>query len=212
MNPIALAGRLDDDDWPARYLQLERQGCVVLKSVLTPAECVACTGDDSAANAVLARLRDLLYPRLTGLANDWHAALDLRVHFPATLAAFRAACQQAGPRQPLPIRSRHVSGEYEYLHQDNAGALVFPLRAVLLLSAPDRDFSGGEMVLTEQRPRMQSRVTVLPLQQGDLGLFATHWRPVSGTRGIYRVNLRHGISRVRSGQRQVCKLLFEDGE
>lgn len=206
---LAAAG-LDDDAWPGRYLQLGRHGHVVLKGVLTPAECAGCAVDDSVMHAMLAPLRDLLYTRLARLANDWQA--DSGMHFPATLAEFQSACQQVGQRRPLSGRSRHGSGECEYLHQDSAGMLVFPLQAVLLLSAPERDFSGGEMVLTEQRPRMQSRVTVLPLQQGDLGLFATHWRPVSGSRGVYRVNLRHGVSRIRSGQRQACDVLLHDGE
>ncbi len=161
-------------------------------------------------NAMLAPLRDALYTRLVGLANDWQA--DSSVHFPVTLTEFRRACQQAGQHRPLSGRSVHGRGEGEYLHQDVAGSLVFPLQAVLLMSVPGHDFSGGEMVLTEQRPRMQSRVTVLPLQQGDLGLFATHWRPVSGTRGSYRVNLRHGGSRVRSGQRHACNVVFHDAE
>ena len=207
---LSPAAGLDEDAWPARYLQLGHRGYAVLKNVWTPAECAACTADDSAMHAMLAPLRDMLYTRLAGLANDWQA--DSGVHFPATLAEFQSVCQQAGQRRPLSGRSRHGIGECEYLHQDSAGVLVFPLQAVLLLSAPGRDFSGGETVLTEQRPRMQSRVTVLPLQQGDLGLFATHWRPVSGSRGVCRVNLRHGVSRIRSGQRQACEVLLHDGE
>jgi uncharacterized protein len=158
----------------------------------------------------VAALRTALYPHLVPIANRWHEDMDLAVRFPPQHADFVARCHDAGQRRPTPLLLQYGAGDYNCLHQDLYGEHVFPLQAAVLLSAPERDFSGGEFVLTEQRPRMQSRAEVVPLQQGDAVIFAVHHRPIRGTRGIYRVNLRHGVSRVRSGHRHTLGVIFHD--
>ena len=155
-------------------------------------------------------LREGLYPRLVPLANRWHAALAQPARFPDTHAAFVAQCHAAGQTRPTPLLLRYGAGDFNALHQDLYGPLVFPLQVAVLLSQPGRDFTGGEFVLTEQRPRMQSRAEVVPLRQGDAVIFAVHHRPVAGTRGTYRVHLRHGVSRVRSGLRHTVGIIFHD--
>lgn len=155
-------------------------------------------------------LRAAFYEPLAPVANRWHAALREERVFPADHATFVAQCQRAGQLRPTPLLLRYSAGDYNCLHQDLYGAAVFPLQVALLLSEPERDFTGGEFVLTEQRPRMQSRPMVVPLRQGDALVFAVHQRPVSGQRGVYRVNLRHGVSRLRSGQRTTLGLIFHD--
>jgi hypothetical protein len=156
------------------------------------------------------RLRTKLYPALAPIANRWNAALRDPVRFPADHAEFLERCRAAGQSRPTPLLLRYVEGDYNCLHQDLYGAHVFPLQVVILLSKPDEDFQGGEFVLTEQRPRMQSRPDVVLLRQGDGAVFAVHHRPVQGTRGIYRVNHRHGVSRVRHGLRQALGIIFHD--
>ena len=159
---------------------------------------------------LIAALRPALYSLLAGVANRWNEAMDIAVRYPASHGDFLARCHQAGQTQPTPLLLRYAAGDYNCLHQDIYGEHVFPLQAVILLSQPNEDFTGGEFVLTEQRPRMQSRAEVVPLRRGDAAIFAVHHRPVRGTRGSYRVNLRHGVSRLRSGHRHTAGIIFHD--
>ncbi len=155
-------------------------------------------------------LRTSLYAQLTPIANRWYAALGVKTSFPEEHAEYLARCHAAGQTRPTPLLLQYGEGDYNCLHQDLYGEHAFPLQVAVLLSEPGRDFEGGEFVLTEQRPRMQSRVDVVPLRQGDAVVFAVHHRPVRGTRGTYRVNMRHGVSRLRSGHRCTLGLIFHD--
>ena len=158
----------------------------------------------------VAELRTALYPYLAVTANRWNAMMDLDVRYPAQHADFLARCHAAGQVRPTPLLLQYGTDDYNCLHQDLYGEHVFPLQVAILLSSPERDFSGGEFVLTEQRPRMQSRPEVVPLRQGDAVIFAVHHRPVQRARGTSRVNLRHGVSRVRSGRRHTLGIIFHD--
>lgn len=233
------SARLASADWAALGDELDAEGAAVLPTLLAPETCrelaahYAAPDDDPRFRSRvvmsrhgfgrgeyryfsyphpprLAALRAALYPRLAPIANRWHAALGLDVRFPDHHADFLARCHAAGQRRPTPLLLQYGPGDYNCLHQDLYGEHVFPLQVAILLSAPGRDFTGGELVLTEQRPRMQSRPLVVPLAQGDAVLFAVHHRPVAGTRGSYRVQLRHGVSRVRSGQRHTLGIIFHD--
>jgi hypothetical protein len=155
-------------------------------------------------------LRSAIYPQLAPVANRWNAAMRIDVRYPADHMQFIARCHAAGQRRPTPLMLRYGADDYNCLHQDLYGEHVFPLQFAILLSEPGRDFSGGEFVLTEQRPRRQSRPEVVRLGQGDAVVFAVHHRPVQGARGVYRVNLRHGVSRVRSGDRLTAGIIFHD--
>lgn len=223
-------------DWPAAAAQLDARGCVVLPRLLPPAICRELAGlycDDSRfrSRIVMSRhgfgrgeyryfayplpspvgeLRAALYPQLALIANEWSRRLGDKRRFPPTLAAFLARCHGAGQVKPTPLLLQYGPDDYNCLHQDLYGEWVFPLQLTVLLSQPGRDFSGGEFVLIEQRPRMQSRVEVVPLEQGDAVLFAVAERPVRGVRGEYRVKLRHGVSRVRSGRRHTLGVIFHD--
>lgn len=159
---------------------------------------------------VVARLRTALYPPLARIANRWNEALRLDVRYPSTHAEYLGRCHAAGQCKPTPLLLSYAEGDYNCMHQDLYGEHVFPLQLTLLLSQPEKDFEGGEFVLIEQRPRMQSRVEVMPLRQGDAVIFPVHYRPVQGARGVYRVNLRHGVSRVRSGKRRTLGIIFHD--
>ncbi len=159
---------------------------------------------------LVAGLRSGLYPPLAGVANRWNEALGIRTRYPADHAAYLERCHRAGQDRPTPLMLRYAEGDYNRLHQDLYGEHVFPIQATILLSEPARDFEGGEFVLTEQRPRMQSRAEVVPLEQGDGVLFAVHHRPVQGARGFHRANLRHGVSRLRAGARHALGIIFHD--
>jgi uncharacterized protein len=155
-------------------------------------------------------LRERFYAQLAPVANAWSEALGESPRFPPTLAEFRSQCHELGQTRPTPLLLKYGPGDYNCLHQDLYGDLSFPLQLVVLLSAPGKDFEGGEFVVVEQRPRMQSRVQVVPLAQGDAAIFAVHHRPARGTRGTYRVNLRHGASTVRAGERYALGVIFHD--
>lgn len=159
---------------------------------------------------LVAELRTALYPHLADIANRWNEALGIDVRYPRDHAAFLERCHRAGQTRPTPLLLQYGEGDYNCLHQDLYGTHVFPLQVAFLLSVPGRDFTGGEFVLTEQRPRMQSRVEVVALGQGDGVIFPVHHRPVQGARGIYRVNMRHGVSRLRSGRRHTVGIIFHD--
>jgi hypothetical protein len=155
-------------------------------------------------------LRMSVYPKLVPVANRWNAAMGVAVRYPDAHPDFIARCHEAGQTRPTPLLLRYGAGDFNALHQDVYGEHVFPLQMAILLAAPERDFTGGEFVLTEQRPRMQSRAEVVPLGQGDAVLWAVRNRPVQGTRGTYRVSMRHGVSRIRSGRRYTLGVIFHD--
>jgi uncharacterized protein len=231
----AEASRVAGYDWPSIAAALDERGCAVLPRLLAPADCAALIGryrDEASfrSRVVMARhnfgrgeykyfayplpdavaaLRDALYPHLAPIANRWYETMRLSPRFPDTLASFLARCHAAGQTKPTPLMLHYQAGDYNCLHQDLYGEQVFPIQATVLLSAPG-DFSGGEFVLTEQRPRMQSRAEVVPLEAGDGVLFAVRERPVAGARGSYRVTMRHGVSRVRSGERFTLGIIFHD--
>ena len=225
-------------DWPAIASSLDAQGCAVTGPLLTADECAAlagCYAEDKPfrSRVIMARhgfgrgeykyfayplpevvqqLRDALYPPLAAIANRWHEALGVATRFPDTLGAFLDRCHRAGQKKPTPLLLRYGAGDYNCLHQDLYGEHVFPLQVAFLLSRPGEDFTGGEFVLTEQRPRMQSRVEVVPLEQGDAVIFAVNHRPVRGARGFYRVAMRHGVSRLRRGERLTLGVIFHDAQ
>ena len=231
-----VAARVDAIAWPCICADLDAQGNAVIERLISPGECDAlaslyATDALFRSRVVMARhgygrgeykyfsyplpalvsaLRTALYPRLAPLANRWSEAMGLETRFPVQHAEFIARCHAAGQLRPTPLLLQYGAGDYNCLHQDLYGDHVFPLQVAILLSEPARDFEGGEFVMTEQRPRMQSRPMVLPLRQGDAAVIAVHQRPVGGTRGVYRVNLRHGVSRVRSGHRHTLGVIFHD--
>ena len=232
------AERVARYDWGSLAAELEGRGSAVLGELLTPAECVALAGlyPDEAhfrSHVRMARhgfgqgeyryfryplpelvsgLRTALYPRLAPVANAWSERLRLGTRYPATHAEFLADCHAAGQTRPTPLLLQYGPGDYNCLHQDLYGELAFPLQVAVLLSRPGRDFTGGEFVLTEQRPRMQTRAEVVPLGLGDAVAFAVAGRPVAGSRGDYRVNMRHGVSQLRSGRRHTVGLIFHDAK
>jgi hypothetical protein len=158
------------------------------------------------------QLRSHLYPQLASLANRWNEALRIDARYPEQHAKFLERCHDAGQRRPTPLLLQYGEGDYNCLHQDLYGEHVFPIQFAILLSEPGRDFAGGDIVLTEQRPRMQSRVEVVPLRQGDAVAFAMHHRPAQGKRGTYRATLKHGVSRIRRGHRHTLGIIFHDAE
>lgn len=160
--------------------------------------------------ATVEALRTALYPHLAPIANRWNAAMGIDIRYPAAHADYLGRCHQAGQLRPTPLLLQYAAGDYNCLHQDLYGEHVFPLQVAILLSEPGKDFTGGEFVMTEQRPRMQSRAEVVSLRKGDAVVFAVSQRPVQGTRGTYRVNLRHGVSRLHTGQRQTLGIIFHD--
>jgi len=160
----------------------------------------------------IAKLRAELYPNLATIANRWNENIGIADRYPPSHAIFLDRCHKGGQTRPTPLLLQYAAGDYNCLHQDLYGEHVFPLQVAILLSEPDRDFEGGEFVLTEQRPRRQSRAAVVPLRQGDAVVFAVHHRPVRGARGWYRVNLRHGVSEIRSGSRHTLGIIFHDAK
>ena len=155
-------------------------------------------------------LRGALYARLAPLADDWHAKLNIETRFPGDHASFLARCHRAGQKRPTPLLLDYGEGDYNCLHQDLYGAHVFPLQVAILLDAPGADFSGGEFIITEQRPRRQTAAAVVPLGKGDAVIFAVNFRPAAGARGFHRVTLRHGVSVLRSGRRHTLGIIFHD--
>jgi hypothetical protein len=160
----------------------------------------------------ITELRETLYPNLAAIANRWHDAMKIETRFPSTHCGFLKSCHEVGQTRPTPLLLRYGPGDFNCLHRDIYGDHVFPLQVAILLSEPNEDFTGGEFVLTEQRPRMQSRAAVVPLEQGDAVVFAVNQRPVQGTRGTYRVAMRHGVSTLRSGQRHTLGVIFHDAK
>ncbi|WP_206243946.1 2OG-Fe(II) oxygenase [Novosphingobium terrae] len=223
-------------DWAAITEDLDRQGWSVLPRLISEADCDAAAAlydreEGFRSRVIMARhgfgrgeyryfayplppliqhLRSSLYPHLAPIANRWHERMGIDTRFPETHQAFLDRCHAAGQTRPTPLLLRYGPQDYNCLHQDLYGEHVFPLQLAVLLSTPGRDFSGGEFVLTEQRPRMQTRAAVVPLEKGDAVLFAVNHRPMRGTRGDYRVALRHGVSQIREGQRHTLGIIFHD--
>jgi hypothetical protein len=240
MRPVPATAAPDDAveacDWRQLETDLDAYGCAVAPAVLPPQACAGLAAlyqDDATfrSHIVMARhgfgrgeykyfayplpgtiqaLRSALYGRLAPVANRWADSLGMHTRYPAEHEAFRVLCHSAGQTRPTPLLLRYTPGDYNCLHQDVYGAHLFPLQVAILLSEPGRDFTGGEFVLTEQRPRMQSRAEVVSLRQGDAVIFAVRDRPVPGARGVYRVQMRHGVSRVRRGQRSTLGIIFHD--
>ena len=236
MSRAALAARVRGLDFEAAARDLDAEGSATLGELLDPSECGALIdlyGDASRFRKrvvmeqhgfgqgeyqyfasplppLVAELRSLLYERLAPIANRWGEVLGNAVRYPARLDAYLARCHAAGQARPTPLLLRYSAGDYNRLHQDLYGEEVFPLQATVLLSQPGRDFTGGEFVLTEQRPRLQSRAEVVPLAQGDAVVFPVRERPVKGSRGFARVQMRHGVSRLRSGHRTTLGVIFHD--
>lgn len=230
--------RLEKADWMAVEDSLDSRGVAILPGLLDDGECRHLGGlyaqrDIFRRHIEMARhgfgsgeyryfgyplpgpiadLRAALYSRLVSIANRWNEVMGQQRRYPQRHAEFLVECHAAGQRRPTPLLLRYRAGDYNCLHQDLYGDLAFPLQVVILLTQPGLDHEGGEFVLSEQRPRRQSRVDVVPLYRGDAAILASHHRPVQGARGFYRVNTRHGVSEVRSGQRLTAGLIFHDAE
>jgi len=230
--------RVGKYDWSVLGADLSHYGCAVLEKLLVREECREIATLYSRENYfrshiqmarhgfgkgeyryfkyplpdLISGLRTVLYPRLAPIANEWNQRMGDNARYPEEHAAFLRLCHDRGQVRPTPLLLQYAPGDFNCLHQDLYGDLAFPIQIAILLSEPGRDFTGGEFVLTEQRPRMQSRVEVVPLRQGDAVAFAVHNRPVKGTKGQYRVNMRHGVSRVRSGQRHTVGIIFHDAK
>jgi hypothetical protein len=237
-NTAEVVSRMELLDWSGIRAELNESGNAMLKGALKPHECEAIAAlykrkDGFRNTIVMARhgfgrgeykyfsyplpdviqgLRSALYRQLAPVANQWNQAMGIGIRYPDAHAEFIRRCHDAGQLRPTPLLLQYGSGDYNCLHQDLYGEHVFPIQVAFLLSQPEADFTGGEFVLTEQRPRMQSRPEVVPLRQGDAVAFAVHFRPVSGTRGYYKVNLRHGVSRLRSGRRYTAGIIFHDAK
>jgi uncharacterized protein len=231
-----IAGRVAALDWPRIAADLDAGGAAVMGALLTAGECAALKALYSRSDVfrsrivmqrhgfgqgeyqyfayplppLIAELRETLYPPLAKVANEWQAALGADSRFPAHHADYAKRCRDRGQTRPTPLLLRYVAGDYNCLHQDIYGEEVFPLQVTILLSDPETDFTGGEFVMTEQRPRKQSRAEVIPLRRGEAVIFAVRLRPVRGARGYHRVNLRHGVRRLRSGERYACGIIFHD--
>lgn len=230
--------RVEAVPWEQVTTDLDAEGFAIIKGVLSTDECEEIRSlyekkDIFRSNVVMERhgfgrgeyryfsyplprliaiLRTSIYPHLVSIANRWHEAMGLDVRFPVKHADFIDRCHRAGQDKPTPLLLKYGPDDYNCLHQDLYGEHVFPLQLAILLSEPDKDFTGGEFVLTEQRPRMQSRPMVVPLQKGDGVVFAVRNRPVQGRKSVYRVNIRHGVSRLRSGSRHTLGIIFHDAQ
>ena len=228
--------RIDRLDWERISHELDAEGHSVIEQVLSPNECQTVAGlyshDELFRSRIvmarhgfgrgeykyfryplptlIANLRTAVYPHLVPVANRWNASLGVSQRFPESHAEYIEICHRAGQTKPTPLVLHYETSDYNCLHQDLYGEHVFPLQLAILLSQPNENFTGGEFVLTEQRPRMQSRPMVVPLRQGDGVVFAVNHRPMKGARGFYRVTLRHGVSRIRSGQRHTLGIIFHD--
>jgi Uncharacterized protein conserved in bacteria len=237
-SPATVDERIEQLDWPRISQDLDAQGSAVLEHMLSPEECrelSALYPNDGLFRSrvvmgrhgfgrgeykyfsyplpdLVAGLRASIYPRLVPIANRWNADMGIDIRYPENHEDFLDRCRRAGQSKPTPLLLQYGADDYNCLHQDLYGEHVFPLQVAFLLSEPGKEFEGGEFVMTEQRPRMQSRPIVVPLRQGDGVVFAVHNRPVQGTRGVYRVNLRHGVSRVRSGRRHTVGIIFHDAQ
>jgi hypothetical protein len=235
---MSAEARVSGYDWQALAGELDNYGCVVLPTLLSPDECraiAALYSDESHFRShvrmaqhgfgkgeyryfkyplpdLLDGLRTALYPCLASVANEWNARMRIDERYPEDQASFLKRCHDTGQTRPTPLLLQYVPGDFNCLHQDLYGDLAFPIQVAILLSEPGKDFTGGEFVLTEQRPRMQSRVEVVSFRQGDAVAFAVHNRPVQGSKGNYRVNLRHGVSRLRSGMRHTVGIIFHDAK
>lgn len=233
-----LRARVDDCDWPNISSHLDAHGWATIPKLLArdvSAALAGCFDDDTKFRshivmarhgfgrgeykyfsyplpAAIAELRTALYRHLVPIANRWNEAMGIDVRYPEAHEDFIARCHDAGQTRPTPLLLQYGEGDFNALHQDVYGEHLFPLQAAVLLSEPDTDFTGGEFVLTEQRPRMQSRAEVVPLGAGDAVIWAVRNRPVQGTRGTYRVNMRHGVSRLRSGHRHTAGIIFHDAK
>jgi uncharacterized protein len=233
-----IAARLEGLDWRRVAQDVEESGSALIPGLLGASDCQVIASwyaDDAHFRSrvvmashgfgrgeykyfsyplpqLIVTLREALYAQLVPIANRWNESLRLATRYPPTLARFLACCHEAGQTRPTPLLLQYGVGDYNCLHQDLYGQWVFPLQVTILLSEPGEDFTGGEFVITEQRPRMQSRAEVVPLRRGDAVIFAVHHRPVCGPRGVYRVNLRHGVSRLRSGQRHTLGVIFHDAK
>jgi hypothetical protein len=232
----AITQRIDALDWRTIEQDLDLYGCATVPELVTASQCdmlaaLYSRDDLFRSRVVMARhgfgrgeykyfryplpntigeLRTAIYPHLVPVANRWNQAMNVDVRYPAMHADFITRCHDAGQVRPTPLLLQYGEGDYNCLHQDLYGEHIFPLQVAILLSEPGRDFTGGEFVMTEQRPRMQSRAEVVPLAKGDAVVFTVNSRPVQGTRGPYRVNLRHGVSRLRSGHRHTVGIIFHD--
>lgn len=232
------AARIERYQWDKLAGELDDYGCAVLEGLLSPQECrdiAALYKDESHFRShihmarhgfgkgeyryfkyplpgLIGGLRTALYPHLVSVANNWNERMGMAQRYPSEHDAFLKQCHDRGQTRPTPLLLQYVTGDFNCLHQDLYGDTAFPLQVAILLSEPGKDFTGGEFVLTEQRPRMQSRAEVVPLRQGDAVAFAVHNRPVQGSRGSYRVNLRHGVSRIRSGMRHTVGIIFHDAK
>jgi len=233
-----VAGPLAALDWTAIGASLDASGCATTGRLLSAEQCVALAHSYAAEDGfrsrvvmsrhgfgrgeykyfayplpdAVAELRSALYPPLAEIANRWNEAMGIGLLYPRAHADYLALCRKAGQHKPTPLLLQYGPDDYNCLHQDLYGELVFPLQLTILLARPGVDFTGGEFVLTEQRPRMQSRAEVVALTQGEAVIFPVHHRPVQGTRGVYRVNMRHGVSRLHSGQRHALGIIFHDAK
>ena len=231
-----VAARVTSIDWERIAQDIDARGNGIVEQLIMPADCDSLSklysNDEIFRSRVVmerhgfgrgeykyfayplpqlvAGMRKTIYSHLAPIANRWNMAMGIATRFPPEHAQFIERCHAAGQLRPTPLLLKYGKDDYNCLHQDLYGEHVFPLQVAMLLSEPARDFTGGEFVITEQRPRMQSRAEVVPLVQGDAVVFAVHHRPVKGTRGVYRVNLRHGVSRVRSGHRHTLGIIFHD--
>lgn len=235
---IKITTRMEALDWTDIARRLDDESYAVAESMLSATQCAALaetylSDERFRSRVVMARhgfgqgeykyfayplpdlvadLRAALYPALASIANRWNESLDVETRYPEDHAAYLGRCHSAGQTKPTPLILRYGEGDYNRLHQDVYGEHVFPLQAAILLSTPRHDFTGGEFILTEQKPRMQSRAEVVPLGQGDCVIFPVRERPAKGGRGYHRVKLRHGVSRVRSGRRHTLGVIFHDAQ